>query len=177
MKTAKIGLIGLAVMGANLARNIASKGFDIAVYNRSPERTDAFLREHGHERLFAPATRDLASFVASLERPRNIIVMVQAGKPVDAVIQELLPLLEPGDCIIDCGNSQYRDTVRRGAELAEKNVLFIGCGVSGGEEGALNGPSIMPGGEAESYERIRPILEKIAARDFNGGACVTHAGK
>lgn len=114
--------------------------------------------------------------MSAIERPRKIIIMVQAGKAVDAVIAELLPYLEPDDCIIDCGNSQYHDTIRREKSVAEKNIHFIGCGVSGGEEGALHGPSIMPGGSQEDYDRVSPIFEKIAAHDFNGNACVTHVG-
>ena len=126
MKQAQIGLVGLAVMGANLARNVASKGFDVAVYNRTPERTEAFIREHGNAHLFAGA-HDIAGFVASVERPRKIIVMVQAGKPVDMVIEDLLPHLDAGDCVIDCGNSYYRDTTRRETHLAQKGIRFLGC--------------------------------------------------
>lgn len=167
MKKTQIGLIGLAVMGANLARNIASKNFDVIVYNRTKEKTKEFIKQYGNEHLFGE-TRSLSQFVASIERPRNIIIMVQAGKPVDAVIEELFPLLDSDDCIIDCGNSYYRDTIRREAYLAPKGIHFVGCGVSGGEEGALHGPSIMPGGSGENYVRLRPIFEAIAARDFNG---------
>jgi 6-phosphogluconate dehydrogenase len=133
MKQAQIGLIGLAVMGANLARNIASKGFDVIVYNRTAEKTETFLREYENEHLFAEL-HDLSRFVASIERPRKIIIMVQAGKPVDAVIEELLPYLDVDDCIIDCGNSYYRDTIRREAYLTPQGINFVGCGVSGGEE-------------------------------------------
>lgn len=175
MKKAQIGLIGLAVMGANLARNIASKDFDIIVYNRTKEKTAEFIKQYGNAHL-SGEMQDLSNFVASIERPRKIIIMVQAGKPVDAVIEELLPYLDADDCIIDCGNSYYRDTIRREAYLAPKSIHFVGCGVSGGEEGALHGPSIMPGGSKENYVRLRPILEAIAARDFNGQACVTHIG-
>lgn len=167
MKQTQIGLIGLAVMGANLARNIASKGFDIIVYNRTSEKTEAFMQTYIDNHLFAEM-HDLSRFVASIERPRKIIIMVQAGHPVDAVIEELLPLLDPDDCIIDCGNSYYRDTVRREAYLTSRGIRFMGCGVSGGEEGALHGPSIMPGGNQEDYARVRPIFEAIAARDFSG---------
>lgn len=130
MKQAQIGLIGLAVMGANLARNIASKGFNIVVYNRTAEKTQAFIKEYGNEHL-SGEIQDLATFIASIESPRKIIIMVQAGKPVDAVIEELLPYLEKDDCIIDCGNSYYRDTIRREIYLAPKGIRFIGCGVSG----------------------------------------------
>lgn len=166
MEQAQIGLIGLAVMGANLARNIASKKFDIVVYNRTTEKTEEFIKQYGNAHLSGKDT--LSEFVSSIERPRNIIIMVQAGKPVDAVIEELLPYLDADDCIIDCGNSYYRDTIRRETYLAPKGIHFVGCGVSGGEEGALHGPSIMPGGSSENYARLRPILEAIAARDFNG---------
>ncbi len=175
MKTAQIGLVGLAVMWANLARNIASRGIDISVYNRTQERTESFIQKFGNDHLFAESYA-MADFVASIERPRNVIVMVQAGKPVDMVIEELSQYLESGDCIIDCWNSFYRDTIRREALLATKGIRFVGCGISGGEEGALKGPSIMPGGNAENYERVRPIFEKIAARDFKGNPCVTHVG-
>lgn len=129
MKHTQIGLIGLAVMGANLARNIASKGIDIIVYNRTSEKTEAFMREYPSPHLFAEL-HDISRFVASIERPRKIIIMVQAGGPVDAVIEDLLPHLDRDDCIIDCGNSYYRDTVRREAYLTEKGIRFMGCGVS-----------------------------------------------
>lgn len=174
MKQNTIGLIGLAVMGANLARNIASKGFDIVVYNRTTEKTEEFTEQYGNEHLSGAFS--ISDFVASIARPRKIIVMVQAGKPVDAIIEELLPYLDADDCIVDCGNSYYRDTIRREAYLSPKGIRFIGSGVSGGEEGALHGPSIMPGGSTEDYAKIRPIFEAIAARDFSGGACVTHIG-
>lgn len=124
MKQAEIGLIGLAVMGANLARNIASKGFDIVVYNRTAEKTQAFIGEYGNTHLTGE-TKDLATFVASIKQPRKIIIMVQAGKPVDAVIEELIPYLDKDDCIIDCGNSYYRDTIRREASLAPKGIRFM----------------------------------------------------
>ena len=174
MKKSSVGLVGLAVMGANLARNIASRGFDISVYNRSPEKTKEFIDSHGNAHLFP--FYDIRSFVESLESPRNIIVFVQAGKPVDMVIDELLPHLSADDCIIDCGNSHYRDTIRRGGYCAEKGIRFMGCGVSGGEEGALLGPSIMPGGDRKDYDRMSAIFEAIAARDFDDRPCVTHVG-
>lgn len=174
MKTSQIGLIGLAVMGANLARNIASRKFDIVVYNRTPEKTEDFIKAYGNTHL--TGAYDIQELVNSIARPRQIIVMVQAGKPVDAVIEELLPYLDPHDCIIDCGNSYYKDTTRRAQYLESKGIRFMGCGVSGGEEGALHGPSIMPGGTSEDYVRLSPIFSAIAARDFSGGACVTHIG-
>lgn len=176
MEKFNVGLIGLAVMGANLARNIASRGFSTLVYNRTAKRTEDFVREFGSENL-AGETGTVAEFVARLETPRKIVVMVQAGAAVDAVLDELLPHLEKGDTVVDCGNSYYPDTVRREKRLSTSGVSFLGCGVSGGEEGALNGPSLMPGGDLGSYERFEPILKAVAARDFDGGSCVTHVGK
>jgi len=172
--TAEIGVTGLAVMGQNLARNIARRGFPVAVHNRTTSRTDELLREHGHEGTFVRA-ETLAELVAALAKPRRILVMVKAGAPVDAVIDELVPLLEPGDIVIDGGNSFFRDTMRREKTLAERGLHFIGCGISGGEEGALNGPSIMPGGPAEAYAAVAPILETIAAQ-VDGTPCCTHIG-
>jgi 6-phosphogluconate dehydrogenase len=171
---ADIGVLGLAVMGANLARNAARKGFGVAVFNRHAERTDALIAEHGGEGRFMPASR-LADFVAAIARPRPIIIMVKAGAPVDAVIEELLPHLDPGDIVIDGGNSQYTDTNRRFAALSGKGFRFIGMGVSGGEEGALNGPSMMPGGEREAYRRIEPIVRRMAA-EVDGAPCVAYIG-
>jgi 6-phosphogluconate dehydrogenase len=174
MPTAQIGLIGLAVMGQNLARNIASRGYKTVVYNRTTETMEEFISKHGHETLMGEP--DLAAFVAAIERPRKIIIMVKAGAPVDAVIEQLLPHLEQGDVILDCGNSNYRDSIRRTQSLTEKGLRFLGTGVSGGEEGALKGPSIMPGGDITAWNDVQPILESIAARDFEGGACVTYVG-
>jgi 6-phosphogluconate dehydrogenase len=171
---ADIGVTGLAVMGRNLARNLARHGLVVALHNRSPERTRALVAEHGGEGTFVPS-ESTGAFVASLRRPRAIIVMVQAGGATDAVISELVPLLEHGDIVIDCGNAHYTDTRRREAALRDQGLHFVGCGVSGGEEGALNGPSIMPGGSAQSYERLGPILESIAAR-VDGTPCCTHVG-
>ncbi len=172
-----IGLIGLATMGANLARNIANKGFSISVFNRTTEKTDKFIKDFGKEsgdKLHGSKT--LKEFVASLETPRKIILLVKAGKPVDDMITELSPLLDKNDIIIDCGNSHFKDTERRQKELATRNLHFIGCGISGGEEGALHGPSLMPGGDKSAWEKIRPIFEKIAAKDFGGKPCVVHLG-
>jgi 6-phosphogluconate dehydrogenase len=171
---ADIGVTGLAVMGRNLARNLARHGHVVACHNRSPERTRSLVKEHGDEGTFVPA-ESMQEFVASLRRPRAIIIMVQAGQPTDAVIGELVPLLDEGDIVVDCGNAHYDDTRRREAALRDNGLHFVGCGVSGGEEGALNGPSIMPGGSAESYKRLGPILESIAAQ-YEGTPCCTHIG-
>ncbi|MBC3190645.1 NADP-dependent phosphogluconate dehydrogenase [Pseudonocardia sp. C8] len=170
----RIGVTGLAVMGANLARNMARRGFGVAVHNRTTAKTTEFLAEHGHEGAFTGA-ETLQEFVDALETPRKIVVMVKAGKPVDAVIDELTPLLDPGDIIIDAGNSHFPDTDRRAAECAERGLRFMGVGVSGGEEGALNGPSIMPGGPLEAYGEVEEILTAIAA-DVDGTPCCTHVG-
>jgi 6-phosphogluconate dehydrogenase len=172
--TADIGVTGLAVMGRNLARNLARHGYAVALHNRSPERTRSLVAEHGDEGEFLPS-ESMAGFVASLRKPRVIIVMVQAGAGTDAVINELVPLLEAGDIVVDCGNAHYTDTRRREAALRERGLHFVGCGVSGGEEGALNGPSIMPGGSAESYARLGPMFESIAAL-VDGTPCCVHVG-
>jgi 6-phosphogluconate dehydrogenase len=166
-------MIGLAVMWANLARNIASRGYQVAVYNRTAEVTQEFSQQY-RENLVP--YRTLTDLVASLERPRKVMIMVKAGAPVDAVIAELMPLLEKWDIVIDCGNSLYHDTIRREADLRERGIEFVGCGVSGGEEWALHGPSIMPGCSPTVYTQIEPILTAISARDFSGGACVSHIG-
>ena len=173
-QTAQIGVTGLGVMGRNLARNLARHGYRVAVHNRTFERTRSLIAEHGNEGTFIPA-ESVQDFVASLERPRAIIIMVNAGPATDAVISELVPLLELGDILIDCGNSHFADTRRREQDLRSHGLHFVGCGVSGGEEGALNGPSIMPGGSAESYRRIGPIFESIAAQ-VDGTPCCTHVG-
>ncbi|MGI8914835.1 MAG: NADP-dependent phosphogluconate dehydrogenase [Chloroflexota bacterium] len=171
----QVGLIGLAVMGANLSRNIANHGFSITVYNRTTERTREFLDGPANGSGIA-GSDSIEQFVRALERPRRIILMVQAGKPVDAVIDQLLPLLEPGDIVMDGGNSFYRDTDRRSKALSERGWQFFGTGVSGGEEGALHGPSIMPGGPRESYEEhLAPILTSIAAQ-VPDGPCCTYIG-
>jgi 6-phosphogluconate dehydrogenase len=171
---ADIGVTGLAVMGRNLARNLARHGHTVALHNRSPERTRSLVKEHGDEGTFIPS-ESMRDFVASLERPRAVIVMVQAGAATDAVIDELVPLLEDGDIVVDCGNAHFMDTRRREAALREHGLHFVGCGVSGGEEGALHGPSIMPGGSKESYAKLGPILESIAAQ-YGGAPCCTHVG-
>jgi 6-phosphogluconate dehydrogenase len=171
---ADIGVTGLAVMGRNLARNLARHGHAVALHNRSPQRTSSLVKEHGDEGTFVPS-ESLADFVASLKQPRAIIIMVKAGEPTDAVINELVPLLDAGDIVIDCGNAHYTDTRRREAALREDGLNFVGCGVSGGEEGALNGPSIMPGGSVEAYKKLGPIFESIAAQ-VDGTPCCTHIG-
>ena len=169
-----IGVIGLAVMGANLARNAARKGFGVALYNRHGGRTDALVSEFGQEGRFVPS-KDIASFVASLAKPRAMIIMVKAGKPVDDVIAELVPHLDAGDIVIDGGNSLFSDSDRRYRDLKDKGLRFIGMGVSGGEEGALLGPSMMPGGERDAYERIAPMVTKMAAQ-VDGEPCATYIG-
>ncbi len=169
-----LGVLGLAVMGANLARNAARKGSGVALYNRHGGRTDALVKEFGHEGRFTPA-KDLQGFVAALSKPRVIIIMVKAGQPVDDVIDELVPLLDAGDIVIDGGNSLFTDTNRRFETLGAKKLRFIGMGVSGGEEGALEGPSMMPGGEREAYGRIEPMVTKMAAQ-VDGTPCCTYIG-
>ncbi|GHE26085.1 NADP-dependent phosphogluconate dehydrogenase [Streptomyces vinaceus] len=173
--TAQIGVTGLAVMGSNLARNFARNGYTVAVHNRTAAKTTALVEEFGHEGDFV-ATGSAKEFVDALERPRRLIIMVKAGEPTDAVIHEFAPLLEPGDVIIDGGNAHFEDTRRREKELREQGIHFVGAGISGGEEGALLGPSIMPGGSAESYESLGPMLEKIAAKAKDGTPCVSHVG-
>ena len=171
---AQVGVIGMAVMGSNLARNLARRGFRVALYNRTTARTDEVIALHGSEGDFAPF-HELADFVASLERPRRVILMVKAGGPTDATIDALVPLLEKGDIVVDGGNSFFQDTRRREQRLRDLGLHFVGAGISGGEVGALEGPSIMPGGSPESYEALGPILERIAA-DVNGEPCCTYIG-
>ncbi|WP_432093959.1 NADP-dependent phosphogluconate dehydrogenase [Streptomyces sp. bgisy100] len=172
---AQIGVTGLAVMGRNLARNFARHGHTVAVHNRTPARTRSLVEEFGHEGTFLPS-ETAESFVASLERPRRLVIMVKAGGPTDAVIDEFAPLLEAGDMIIDGGNAHFEDTRRREAALRDRGIHFVGTGISGGEEGALNGPSIMPGGSTESYAALGPLLEDIAAKADDGSPCCTHIG-
>src|SRR6201986_3461448 len=172
--TAQIGVTGLGVMGRNLARNFARHGYAAALHNRTTARTGPIMADFGHEGTFVPA-RTPQEFVASRERPRRLVIMVNAGAATDAVIEEFAPLLEPGDMIIDGGNAHFNDTRRREAALREAGIHFVGMGVSGGEEGALNGPSIMPGGSAESWQALGPMLEAIAAQ-VDGVPCTTHVG-
>ncbi|HKG15616.1 MAG TPA: NADP-dependent phosphogluconate dehydrogenase [Pyrinomonadaceae bacterium] len=177
-KTAQIGMIGLAVMGENLARNIERNGYSVAVYNRppshdEPDRVTKFMGEYGDKRFVGAHTPE--EFVKSLERPRKIILLVKAGDPVDWTVNQIKPHLEAGDIIIDGGNSYFLDTARREEQLKAEGFNFIGSGVSGGERGALEGPSLMPGGDRAAYEQIRPIWEAIAAK-VDDGPCVTYIG-
>ncbi|CAM2856592.1 phosphogluconate dehydrogenase (NADP(+)-dependent, decarboxylating) [Mycobacterium intermedium] len=172
--TAQIGVTGLAVMGSNLARNFARHGYTVALHNRSVARTDALLNEHGSEGNFV-RSETIPEFLAALEKPRRVIIMVKAGEPTDAVINELADAMEEGDIIIDGGNALYTDTIRREKAMRERGLHFVGAGISGGEEGALNGPSIMPGGPPESYESLGPLLEEISAH-VDGVPCCTHIG-
>ncbi len=174
MTHAHIGVTGLAVMGRNLARNFARNGFTVAVHNRSPQKMHSLIEDHGSEGNFI-GCETLEEFVTALAKPRTVVVMVQAGGPTDAVIDSLVPLLERGDIIVDAGNALYTDTMRREKDLAAQGLHFVGSGVSGGEEGALLGPSIMPGGPAESYATLGPILEKISAK-VDGVPCCVHVG-
>lgn len=170
MNKADIGLIGLAVMGENLILNMESKGFSVAVYNRTTEKVDAFLSGRAKGKNII-GTHSYEEFIEHLSVPRKMMIMVKAGKPVDAVIDQLVPLLSKGDVIIDGGNSNYNDSTRRFESLKEKGIHFIGTGVSGGEEGALLGPSIMPGGSIEAWKEVKPILQKISAQVDNSPCC------
>ena len=172
--TANIGVVGLAVMGSNLARNLASReGNTVAVYNRTTQKTTDLVEEHPEAGFVAATT--IEEFAASLQRPRTAIIMVKAGRGTDAVIEQLTEAFEEGDIIVDGGNALFTDTIRREKEVCAKGLHFVGAGISGGEEGALKGPSIMPGGTAEAYETLGPILESIAAV-AEGKPCVTHIG-
>jgi 6-phosphogluconate dehydrogenase len=172
--TAQIGVVGLAVMGSNLARNLARHGHTVALYNRTRTRTEALVAAHGAEGAFIPAA-SVEEFVTSLERPRRMIIMVKAGEATDRTIEELAAHAEPGDIIVDGGNAHFEDTRRRQAALRERGLHFVGAGISGGEEGALNGPSIMPGGSRESYTSLGPLLESISAK-VDGEPCCTYIG-
>ena len=172
--TAQIGVTGLAVMGSNIARNFARHGYTVALHNRSIARTDALLADHGSEGSFV-RSETIPEFLAALEKPRRVLIMVKAGDPTDAVINELADAMEEGDIIIDGGNALFTDTIRREKAMRERGLHFVGAGISGGEEGALNGPSIMPGGPAESYESLGPLLEEISAH-VDGVPCCTHIG-
>ncbi|WEV52871.1 NADP-dependent phosphogluconate dehydrogenase [Bifidobacterium sp. ESL0798] len=172
---ANIGVVGLAAMGSNLARNLAHHGNTVALYNRHYERTEKLMKDHGDEGKFVPA-KTIDEFVASLTKPRTAIILVKAGAPTDAMIEALADAMDPGDIIVDGGNAYFKDTIRREKEIRARGLHFVGCGVSGGEEGALNGPSMMPGGTDESWKTLGPILKSIAAK-AEGEPCVTHIGE
>jgi 6-phosphogluconate dehydrogenase len=174
MAKQQIGVVGLAVMGKNLALNIESRGFTVSVFNRSPEKTKDLLNNEAKGKNLV-GTYSVEEFVQSLETPRKILLMVMAGKPTDDTINQLLPHLDEGDILIDGGNAYFPDTQRRNKELSAKNIRFIGTGVSGGEEGALKGPSIMPGGQEDAYKLVEPILTAISAKVGND-ACCTYIG-
>ena len=171
---ADIAVVGMAVMGRNLALNIESRGFTVAVHNRTARTLEAFVNGEGAGKRLLPCAT-LAELVAALSRPRRILLMVQAGAPVDAVLAQLQPLLDPGDAILDGGNSFFADTIRRCREAEDAGLLYLGTGVSGGDEGALRGPSIMPGGSEEAYRMVSPILTEIAAQ-VDGSPCCTYIG-
>jgi 6-phosphogluconate dehydrogenase len=174
MSQQAIGVVGMAVMGSNLALNIESRGHAVSVYNRHRERTDEVIAQNPGKRLVPTYT--LQEFVDSLEKPRRILLMVKAGEPTDATLADLKPLLDKGDIVIDGGNTFFQDTIRRESEMQAAGLHFIGTGVSGGEEGALHGPSIMPGGPREAYDLVAPILTEIAARAPDGDPCVAYMG-
>ncbi len=173
---ADIGLIGLAVMGENLVLNMESKGFTVAVFNRTVSKVDEFTRGRGAGKNII-GTHSLEELVAALKRPRKVMMMVKAGQAVDETIEHLVPLLEPGDIIIDGGNSNYQDTMRRTAYVESKGLRYVGSGVSGGEEGALTGPSLMPGGSSTAWPEIRPIFQAIAAKVEGGVPCCDWVGE
>lgn len=175
MKKSDIGLIGLAVMGENLVMNMESKGFQVSVFNRTAQKVTNFLegRAKGKNIQGAYSLEELAG---QLERPRKVMMMVKAGQAVDDFIEKLIPLLEPGDIIIDGGNSHFPDTIRRTKYVESKGLLYVGCGVSGGEEGALKGPSLMPGGSKEAWQYVKPIFQAIAAKVEDGSPCCEWVG-
>ena len=174
MSKQQIGVVGMAVMGRNLALNIESRGYSVSIFNRSSSKTDEVIALHPDKKLVPTYT--VEEFVASLEKPRRILLMVKAGEATDKTIQSLLPHLDKGDILIDGGNTFFKDTMRRNDMLANSGINFIGTGVSGGEEGALTGPAIMPGGQKDAYDLVAPILEEIAAKADDGAPCVTYVG-
>ena len=174
MSKQQIGVVGMAVMGRNLALNIESRGYSVSIFNRSSSKTDEVIALHPDKKLVPTYT--VEEFVASLEKPRRILLMVKAGEATDKTIQSLLPHLDKGDILIDGGNTFFKDTIRRNEMLANSGINFIGTGVSGGEEGALKGPAIMPGGQKDAYDLVAPILEEIAAKADDGAPCVTYVG-
>ncbi len=177
MEKADIGLIGLAVMGQNLVLNMNDHGYSVAVYNRTAAKTDAFIAGSGAGRETIYPTYSIEELVSRLERPRRVMLLVKAGNVVDQFIEQLLPYLEAGDIIIDSGNSHYPDTARRTEELAAKGIRFIGTGISGGEEGARKGPSMMPGGNPDAWEPVRPIFQAVAAKTPEGDSCAEWVGE
>ncbi len=174
MSKQQIGVVGMAVMGRNIALNIESRGYSVSIYNRTTSRTEEVIAENANKHLVP--TYSIEEFVESLEKPRRILLMVQAGRGTDATIESLLPHLDQGDILIDGGNTNYQDTMRRSEMLADSGINFLGTGVSGGEEGALLGPSIMPGGQKDAYDLVAPIFEKISAKAEDGAPCVTYIG-
>ena len=176
MKKSDIGLVGLAVMGENLVMNMESKGFTVSVYNRTVDKVDNFINGRAKSKNIVGAP-SLEELVAQLEKPRKVMMMVKAGAPVDAFIEKLIPLLEPGDVIIDGGNSHFPDTIRRTKYVESKGLLYIGTGVSGGEEGALKGPSMMPGGSPEAWPLVKPIFQAICAKVEDGSPCCEWVGQ
>ena len=174
MSKQQIGVVGMAVMGRNLALNIESRGYSVSIYNRTTSKTDEVIALHPDKKLVP--TYSVEEFVESLEKPRRILLMVKAGEATDKTIQSLLPHLDKGDILIDGGNTFFKDTIRRNEMLANSGINFIGTGVSGGEEGALKGPAIMPGGQKDAYDLVAPILEEIAAKADDGAPCVTYVG-
>lgn len=174
MSKQQIGVVGMAVMGKNLALNIESRGYTVSIFNRTSSKTEEVIKEYPDKNLVA--TYSIEEFVNSLETPRRILLMVKAGKATDLTIESLLPFLDEGDVLIDGGNTYFKDTIRRNEALATSGINFIGTGVSGGEEGALKGPSMMPGGQKEAYELVAPIFEQIAAKAEDGVPCVTYIG-
>ncbi len=170
MNSADFGIIGLAVMGQNLARNVESRGFTVAVYNRTAERTRGLIKEHGVGKKIIPSYSP-EEFVGTLSRPRKILLMVKAGAPTDAVLETLLPLLEEGDIVMDGGNAHYEETERRLVTVEEQGIFYLGVGISGGEAGALHGPAIMAGGSKAAYTHVEEILKEIAAKGQQGPCC------
>lgn len=172
--TSNIGLIGLATMGANYARNLANTGLQVSVFNRTHSVTEQFITDYGNTNLIGHET--IPEFIASLQVPRSIILLVKAGQAVDQTIEQLLPYLTPGDILIDCGNSHFADTARREEYTKARGIAYMGCGISGGEHGALVGPSIMPGGSKEAWSVVEPLLKATAAKDFNNEPCISFVG-
>ena len=176
MKKCDIGLVGLAVMGENLVMNMESKGFRVAVYNRTIEKVKSFVEGRAADKNIV-GCYSIEELVANLAKPRKVFMMVKAGAPVDQLIEQLIPHLEEGDILIDGGNSHFPDTVRRTEYVESKGLLYVGCGVSGGEEGALNGPSMMPGGSPAAWEYVKPIFQGICAKVEDGAACCDWVGE